>query len=68
MKPVEEGAGLFVMSLGDSAVDLPVANHAIDAVVFARHVPIQADFGLAIGSGRNAGTDVGPIQAGADDW
>jgi hypothetical protein len=68
MKRVEEGAGLFDMSLGDSAVDLPVADHAIGAVALAGHVPVPADFGLAIGSGRKAGTDVGLIQAGADDW
>ena len=30
------------------------------------HAPVTADFGLAIGFGRNAGTDAGPMKAGAD--
>ena len=30
--------------------------------------PFPADFGLAIEFGRNAGTDAGLMQAGADDW
>jgi|HubBroStandDraft_3_1064219.scaffolds.fasta_scaffold1903788_1 hypothetical protein len=68
MERVEEGAGVFVMSRSDSAVDLSVADHAIDGVAIPTHVPVPADFVLAIGSGRNAGTDVGLIQAGADDW
>jgi hypothetical protein len=33
-----------------------------------RHAPVSADFGPAIGFGRNAGTDAGFMQAGADDW
>ena len=47
-------AGELVISRGDSAVDLQVTDHALD--------------GLAIGFGRNAGTDAGLMQAGADDW
>ena len=52
----------------DSAVDLQVTDHALDAVALAIHAPVPADFGLAIGFGRNAGTDAGLMQAGADDW
>ena len=66
MKRVEEGAGELVISRGDSAVDLQVTDHALDAVALAIHAPVPADFGLAIGFGRNAGTDVGLMQAGAD--
>ena len=62
MKRVEEGAGELVVSRGDSAVDLQVTDHALDAVALAIHAPVPADFGLAIG------TDAGLMQAGADDW
>jgi len=68
MKRVEEGAAELVISRGDSAADLQVTNHALDAVALAIHAPVPADFGLAIGFGRNAGTDAGLMQAGADDW
>ena len=68
MKRVEEGAGELVISRGDSAIDLQATDHALDAVALAIHAPVPADFGLAIGSGRNAGTDAGLMQAGADDW
>jgi hypothetical protein len=46
-----------VISRGDSAVDLQVNDHALDAVAFAIHAPVPADFGPAIGLGQNAGTD-----------
>ena len=52
MKRVEEGAGELVISRGDSAVDLQVTDHALDAVALAIHAPVPADFGLAIGFGR----------------
>ena len=77
MKRVEEGAGELVISRGYSAVDLQVTDHALDAVALAIHAPVPADFGLAIGFGRNAlaigfgrnaGADAGRMQAGADDW
>jgi hypothetical protein len=45
-----------------------VTDHALDAVALAIHAPVPADFGLAIGFGRNAGTDAALMQAGADDW
>ena len=45
-----------------------MTDHALDAVALAIHAPVPADFGLAIGFGRNAGTDAGLMQAGADDW
>ena len=48
MKRVEEGAGELVISRGDSAVDLQVTDHALDAVALAIHAPVPADFGLAI--------------------
>jgi hypothetical protein len=68
MKSVEERAGELVISRGDSAVDLQVTNHALDAVALAIHAPVAVDFGLAIGCGRNAGTDAGLMRAGAGDW
>jgi hypothetical protein len=46
-----------VISCGDNAVDLQVTDHALDAVALAIHAPVAADFGLAIGFGRNAATD-----------
>ena len=66
MKRVEEGAGELVVSRGDSAVDLQVTDHALDAVALVIHAPVPADFGLAIGFGRNAGTDAGLMRAGVD--
>ena len=45
-------AGELVISRGDSAVDLQVTDHALDAVALAIHAPVPADFGLAIGFGR----------------
>ena len=64
MKRVEEGAGELVISRGDSAVDLQVTDYALDAVALAIHAPVPADFGLAIGFGRNAGTDAGLMHVG----
>ena len=43
MKRVEEGAGELVISRGDSAVDLQVTDHALDAVALAIHAPVPAD-------------------------
>jgi len=51
MKRVEEGADELVISHGDSAVDLQVSDHALDAVALATHAFVPADFGLAIGFG-----------------
>jgi hypothetical protein len=48
MERVEEGAGVFVMPRSDSAVDLSVADHAIDGVALTTDVPVPADFVLAI--------------------
>jgi hypothetical protein len=48
-----------IISCSDSAVDLQVNDHALDAVAFAVHAPVQADFGLTIGLGQNAGMDAG---------
>ncbi|MEA2908847.1 MAG: hypothetical protein QOJ15_928 [Bradyrhizobium sp.] len=39
----------------------------VDAIALAIHALVPADCGLAIGFGRNAGTDAGLMQAGADD-
>jgi hypothetical protein len=55
-------------NLARSEAELQVTDHALDAVALAIHAPVPADFGLAIGFGRNAGTDAGLVQAGADDW
>jgi hypothetical protein len=44
-----------------------VTDHALDAVALAIHAPVPVDFGLASGFGRNAGTDAGPMQAGAEN-
>jgi hypothetical protein len=68
MKRLEQGASELVISSGDSAADLQVTDRALDAVALAIHAPVPADFGLAIGFGRNAATDAGLTQAGADDW
>ena len=54
MKRVEEGAGEPVISRGDSAVDLQVTDHALDAVALAIHAPVPADLALRL--------DLGGIQ------
>ena len=68
MKRVEEGAGELVISRGDSAVGLQVTDHRSMRLRSRYNAPVPADFGLAMGFGRNAGTDAGLMQAGADDW
>jgi hypothetical protein len=35
-----------------------VTDHALDAVALAIHAPVPADFGLAIGFGRNSSADL----------
>jgi hypothetical protein len=42
MKRAEKGAGELVVSRGDSAVDLQVTDHALDAVALAMHAPVAA--------------------------
>ena len=41
-----------VMSRGDSAVDLQVNDHALDAVAFGTHAPVPADLALQLDWGR----------------
>ena len=73
MKRVEEGAGELVISRGDSAVDLQVTDHALDAVALAIHAPCSNAFGLAIAFGRSAPVAEGiranatPLRSGRRD-
>src|SRR5437763_13397678 len=57
MKSVEEGSSQLVITGGDGAVDLEVADHALDAVAFAVDAPVPADRGLAMGARWDGGTD-----------
>ena len=66
MKNIEEGPSEFVISCGDCAIDLQMSDHAFDAVALAIDVPVPADFGFAIGFGRDAGADARIVQADTD--
>jgi len=71
MKRVEDRAGELFISRGDSAVDLQLTDRAFDAIALATHAPVPVNFDLAIGFGRNAGTDAGLIAGLAcmiGDW
>jgi hypothetical protein len=51
MERVGEGAGELVISRGDSAVDLQVSDHALDAVAPAIHAPVPTFLALRLDLG-----------------
>ena len=51
MKRVEKGAGELVVPRGDSAVDLQVTDHALDAVALAIHALFQRILALRLDLG-----------------
>jgi len=66
VKGIEEGSGELVVACGDGAVDLEMADHALDAVAFAVEPLVPADRRLAVGSRRDDGADAGVAQGLAD--
>ena len=62
----EEALGELVVSCGDGAVDLEMADHALDAVAQPVEAPAPADGGLAVGSRRDDGADAAGLEIGAD--
>ena len=66
MKDIEEGSGKLIVSGGDGAVDLEVADHALDTVAFAVDAAVPADRGVTVGAGRDDGTDAVVPERGAD--
>jgi len=66
MKGVEEGSREFVVARGDGAVDLEMADHALDAVALAVDASVPADRGLAMGTRRDGGANASLTQSAAD--
>lgn len=66
MQGIEEGLSEFVVARGDCAIDLEVANHALDAVSVAIDASVPADDRFAVGAGWDNRPDSAPGQVGAD--
>src|SRR6266478_6248532 len=66
MKGVEEGSRKLVVSGGDGAVDLEMADHALDAVALAIDASVPTDLGLAMGARWDGGSDA-ILAEGATD-
>jgi len=66
MKGIEERSGKLVVSSGDGAADLEMADHALDAVAFAVDPLVPADSGLPIGFWRDDVTNAVGFELGPD--
>lgn len=66
MKDIEEGPRQLVVSRSDGAVDLQVSDHSLNEVALAIDAFVPADFGFAVGLGRNAGANACVMQSLAD--
>jgi len=66
MKGIEERSGELVVTSGDGATDLEMADHAFDAVALAIDPLVPADDGLAVGFRRDDMADAVGLQLGAD--
>jgi hypothetical protein len=66
MKGIEEGSSELVVARCDGAVDLEMADHALDAVAFAVDASVPSDRGLAMGARRDGGTDAVRMERAAD--
>ena len=66
MKDVEEEPRELVVSRCDRAIDLQMADHALDAVAITIEALVPANFGFACCFGWDAGADTGGVQRGAD--
>ena len=56
----------MIVSRGDGAVDLEMAEHPLDAVAFTVELLAVADRCRAVGFGRNDGFDPALFQVGSD--
>lgn len=66
MKGVEEGTRELVVSCGDGAVDLEVADHALDAISLAIDAAVPSDGVGAMGARRDYGADAAFMQRSTD--
>lgn len=66
MECIEEGSSELVVACGDGAVDLEVADQALDAAARAVEAFAPADPGLAIGLGRDHLADAVIFEPEAD--
>lgn len=66
MERIEEGPGEFVVARGDGAVDLQMADHALDAVAVEIDAAVPWDRRGAVGARWNDGPDAAPGQLLAD--
>jgi hypothetical protein len=66
MKSVEEGSSELVVACRDGAVDLEMADQALDAVSLAINDAVPSDRGLAMGARRNGSADAPIAQSAAD--
>jgi hypothetical protein len=66
MKSIEEGSRELVVSGGDGAVDLEMADHALDAVAFAVDASVPADDSFAMRPRWDGGTDAVLVESAAD--
>lgn len=66
MMGIEERFSELVVSGGDGAADLEVADHALDVVALAIDPLVPADDGLAVGFWRDDVTDAVGFQFRAD--
>ena len=66
MKGVEEGSRELVVARGDGAVDLEVADHALDAIALAVEAPVPSYGGLSMEAWRDGGTNAALAQSVPD--
>lgn len=66
MEHAEEAVGEIFIAVGDSAVNLEVAEHAFDTVALPVEAPVPADRGFAVGSWRDHGPNAARFEIGAD--
>ncbi len=66
MKGIEEGARELVISGGDGAVHLEMADHSLDAVALAVDALVPADCVDAMGPRRDNGADAASVERSAD--
>src|SRR5512135_1698095 len=66
MKSVEEGSSEHVVACRNGAVDLEMADQALDAVALSIDAAVPSDRGLAMGARRNGSADTLIAQSAAD--
>ena len=63
MKHVEERSGELVIAGGDGTVDLQMTDQALDAVALAIEALVPGDLCVAVGTGRNHGSNTSLSKA-----